>query len=148
MANMSYNTFQEGQSTARPPFFTGSNYVYWATRMKVFMESSGLDIWLATQIQYEPPTTEVSTWTDAQKTAASNNAKTMNVLYCSLDKNEFSRIMMCKTAYDIGKMLQVTHEGTSKVKQTKISILNNQFHSFKMKPNESRIDMHSRFQTI
>ena len=45
-------------------------------------------------------------------------------------------------------MLQVTHEGTSKVKQTKISILNNQFQSFKMKPNESIIDMYSRFQTI
>ena len=55
---------------------------------------------------------------------------------------------MCKTAYDIWKMLQVTHEGTSKVKQTKINSLNNQFQSFKMKPNESVIDMYSRFQTI
>ena len=148
MANMSYNTFQEGQSTPRPQFFTSYNYVHWATRMKVFMESNGLDIWLATQIQYESPTTESNTWTDAQKTAASNNAKAMNVLYCSLDENEFSRITMCKTTYDIWKMLQVTHEGTSKVKQTKISILNNQFQSFKMKPNESIIDMYSRFQTI
>ena len=92
MASMYYNTFQEGQSTARPPFFTGSNYVYWATRMRVFMESSGLEIWQATQVKYEKPTTEVSTWTDNQKTAASNNYKSMNILYCALDKNEFSRI--------------------------------------------------------
>jgi len=145
---MNYNTFQEGQSTARPPFFTGSNYIYWATRMRVFMESSGFDIWQSTQTQYVAPTTEVNTWTDAQKTNASNNSKAMNVLYCALDKNEFSRIMMCKTAYDIWHMLQITHEGTTKVKQTKISILKNQFSSFKMKPNESIIDMYSRFQTI
>ena len=47
-----------------------------------------------------------------------------------------------------GITLQVTHEGTTKVKQTKISILQNQFSSFKMKANESIIDMYARFQTI
>ena len=44
--------------------------------------------------------------------------------------------------------MQVTHEGTSKVKQTKISILTNQFQLFKMNPNESILDMYSRFQDI
>jgi len=34
------------------------------------------------------------------------------------------------------------------VKQTKISILQNQFSSFKMKPNETVSDMYMRFQTI
>ena len=90
----------------------------------------------------------MNTWTDAQKTTASNNAKTMNVLFCSLDKNEFSRVMLCNTAYDIWRTLQVTHEGTNKVKQTKISILQNQFSSFKIKQNETIVDMYSRFQTI
>ena len=56
--------------------------------------------------------------------------------------------MLCTTAYDIWRTLQVTHEGTTKVKQTKISILQNQFSSFQMKQNESIVDMYSRFQTI
>ena len=72
----------------------------------------------------------------------------MNVLFCSLDKNEFSCVMLCNTAYNIWRTLQVTHEDTNKVKQTKISILQNQFSSFKMKQNESTVDMYSRFQTI
>src|SRR5574338_93488 len=56
--------------------------------------------------------------------------------------------MLCTTAFDIWRTLQITHEGTTKVKQTKISILKNQFSSFRMKQNETIIDMYSRFQTI
>ena len=47
------STFQEGQSTACPPLFTGSNYAYWSTRMRIFMEANGLEIWQATQIRYK-----------------------------------------------------------------------------------------------
>ena len=56
--------------------------------------------------------------------------------------------MLCTTAFDIWRTLQITHEGTTKVKQTKISILQNQFSSFKMKQNETIIDMYSRFHSI
>ena len=121
--------FQEGQSTARPPLSNGSNYAYWSTRIRIFMEANSLEIWFATQNKNEAPTTEMTTWTEAQKTASFNNAKAMNVLFCSLDKNEFSRVMLCTTAYDIWRTLQVTHEGTIKVKQNKISLLRNQFSS-------------------
>ena len=55
---------------------------------------------------------------------------------------------VCKSAYEIWKTLQVTHEGTSKVKQTKISILTNQFQLFKMNPNESISDIYSKLQDI
>ena len=56
--------------------------------------------------------------------------------------------LLCTTTFDIWRTLQVTHEGTNKVKQTKISPLQNQFSSFRMKPNETIVDMYSRFQTI
>ncbi|WP_373694340.1 hypothetical protein, partial [Pseudomonas aeruginosa] len=67
---------------------------------------------------------------------------------CSLDRNEFNRVSVCKSAYEIWKTLQVTREGTSKVKQTKISILTIQFQLFKINPNESISDMYSTFQDI
>jgi hypothetical protein len=72
----------------------------------------------------------------------------MNVLFCSLNKNEFSRVMIYTTTYDIWYILQVTHEDITKVKQNKIWILQNQFPSFKMKANVSIIDIYARFQTI
>ena len=68
--------------------------------------------------------------------------------FVSLDWNEFNRVSVYKSAYEIWKTLQVTHEGTSKVKRTKISILTNQFQLFKMNPNEFISDMYSRFQDI
>ena len=58
--------------------------------MHIFMKANVLEIWLATQNKYEAPSTDIGTWTDAQKAVASNNAKDMNVLFCSLNKNEFS----------------------------------------------------------
>ena len=75
------NIFLEGQSTARPPLFNGSNYAYWSTRVRIFIEGNGSEIWSATQDKYEAPTTAMNTWNDAQNTAASNNAKAMNVLF-------------------------------------------------------------------
>ena len=70
------------------------------------------------------------------------------MLFCSLDRNEFNTVSVCKTAYEIWRTLQVTHEGTSKVKQTKIAMLVNQFELFKMNENESISDMYCRFQEI
>ena len=142
------SSFVEGQSTARPPLFNGSNYAYWACRMKIYLQSIGLETWNITQTEYSEPTTNFATWTAEQKTVAQHNSKAMNILFCSLDRNEFNRVSVCKSAFEIWKTLQVTHEGTNKVKQTKISILTHQFQLFKMNPNESISDMYSRFQDI
>ena len=148
--NTSTNTssFVEGQSTVRPPFFSGSDYAYWACRMKIYLQSVGLDTWNITQTKYIEPTTDFSQWTPEQNGVAQNNSKAMNILFCSLDRNEFNRVSVCKTAYVIWRTLQVTHEGTNKVKLTKIAMLVNQFELFKMNENESISDMYCRFQEI
>ena len=83
------NLFSEGQSTVRRPLFNGSNYAYWACRMKIYLRCVGLDTWNITQTEYSEPTTDFAQWTAEQKTAAQNNSKEMNILFCSLDKNEF-----------------------------------------------------------
>src|SRR5574338_505254 len=142
------SSFVEGQSTARPPLFIGTNYAYWACRMKIYLQYVGLDTWNITQTEYSEPTTNFAQWTTEQKTVVQNNSKGMNILFCSLERNEFNRVSVCKSAYEIWKTLQVTHEGTSKVKKTKISILTNQFQLFKMNTNESISDMYCRFQDI
>ena len=149
IVNLNNSTsFIEGQSTVRPPLFNGNNYSYWACRMKIYLQSISLDTWNITQTEYTEPTTNFAQWTNDQKTTALNNSKAMNILFCALDRNEFNRVSVCKSAYEIWKTLQVTHEGTNKVKQTKISMLTNQFELFKMNQNESISDMYCRFQEI
>ena len=142
------STFAEGQSTQRPPLFNGLNYNYWATRMRIYMQATSFEAWNATQAEFVVPTTDYPTWTQTQKNEASANAKAMNMLFCALDRNEFNRVSICTTAYQIWETLKVIHEGTNKVKQTMISMLKNQFQNFRMRQNESINDMYSRFQDI
>ena len=148
MENTSNTSYTEGQNTTRPPFFNGLNYSYWSTRMRIFMQASGFDTWNIIQSEYTIPTTEYATWSNTQKLDATANAKAMNMLFCALDKNEFNRVSICKTGYEIWNTLRVTHEGTTKVKQSKISMLKNQFQTFRMKQGESISEMYSRFQDI
>ena len=95
------NSFVEGQSTARPPLFNGSNYAYWGCRMKIYLQSIGLDTWNITQTEYTEPTTNFAQWTTDEKIIAQNNSKAMNILFRSLDRNEFNRVSVCKSAYEI-----------------------------------------------
>ena len=57
----------------------------------------------------------------------------MNILFCVLSMEEFNRIRSCKTAKDIWNNLEVTHEGTNQVKESKISMLVHKYELFKMK---------------
>ncbi|MGD7428544.1 hypothetical protein, partial [Ralstonia pseudosolanacearum] len=46
------------------------------------------------------------------------------------------------------KCLEVTHEGTSKVRDSKKAIYVRQFEAFSMKPGETIVEMHTRFTNI
>ena len=76
------------------------------------------------------------------------NAKAMNLLYCALDPNEFNRVSTCSSAKEIWDTLEVTHEGTSQVKQSKVNMLVHTYEMFKMEPSETISDMYTRFTNI
>ena len=76
------------------------------------------------------------------------NAKVVNVLYYALSVNEFNRISSCATAKKIWDRLEVTHESTNQVKETKINMLVHKYELFRMESNETIIDMFTRFTNI
>ena len=39
------NHIVEGHSINHPPYFNGEDYLYWNDRMRLFIESTSLDIW-------------------------------------------------------------------------------------------------------
>ena len=90
----------------------------------------------------------MSEWFESEKKVFALNAKAMNALFCALDKNEFNRVSMCDSAFDIWRTLEVTHEGTSRVKESKINILVHSYELFRMKPSESIGDMYTRFTDV
>src|SRR4051812_32853272 len=72
----------------------------------------------------------------------------MNALFCALERNEFNRLSNCKTAHEIWHILEVTHEGTTRVKESKISVLVHKFELFTMNEGESIKDMYTRLTDI
>ena len=72
-----------------------------------------------------------------RKKLFSLNVKAINILFCALDRNEFNCVSICKTTHDIWHILEITHEGTSRVKKYKINLLMHSFKLFRMKPSET-----------
>ena len=72
----------------------------------------------------------------------------MNALFYALDKNEFNRVSICETTFDSWHTLEVTHEGTSRVKESKINFLVHIYELFRMKPSETIVDMYICFTDV
>ena len=51
------------------------------------------------------------------------NYSAMQMLMCALGPLEHNRIIGCKTARQIWRLLEVTHEGTNEVKTSKVDLL-------------------------
>jgi hypothetical protein len=76
------------------------------------------------------------------------DSKAMNALFCAMDKNEFNRVSTTTSSHQIWHTLEVTHEGISKVKEIKISVLVHRFELFKMLDKETISEMFTRFTDI
>ena len=137
---------QEGHSTVRPPFFTGTNYTYWKIKMMTWME--GQDLWDIVEEEYTRPTAKGAERTPAHKAIIISNAKAMTALFCAIDANEFNRVSTCKSAHEIWHNLEVTHEGTNKVKQSKICLYIHKYELFKMQETEIVEEMIARFTEV
>ena len=87
-------------------------------------------------------------WDEVDKKMAQLNAKAMNILYCALDANEFNHILTYLSAKEIWDRLEVTHEGTNQVKESKINILVHKYELFKMEHDESITEIFTHFTDI
>ena len=68
----------------------------------------------------------------------------MHFLFCALDIYQFNHISNCKSAFEIWNTLENIYEG-SHIKQTRTDVLTHEYELFKMKNNESILEMFSRF---
>ncbi|GKV51122.1 hypothetical protein SLEP1_g57796 [Rubroshorea leprosula] len=103
-------------STAKPPFFDGTNYNYWKNRMKVFMLANVPKAWIVTMKgpnvpmkvvgESEVPKEEVE-WNDEDLVKIMINNKAINMLQCALNPMEFHGVSRCDTAKEMWDMLKV-----------------------------------------
>ncbi|XP_070010897.1 uncharacterized protein [Nicotiana sylvestris] len=76
------------------------------------------------------------------------NNKARNLLYNAISGEEYKKISNCDTAKEMWDKLEVTYEGTSKVKETHINMLVHDYELFQMKEGESIEEMFVRFSKI
>nr|CAN63624.1 hypothetical protein VITISV_012388 [Vitis vinifera] len=87
-------------------------------------------------------------WNECERRNFQLNAKVVYTLQCSMDRNEYNRICQCKSAKEIWRLLEITHEETNQVKESKINLLVHSYELFFMKDNEIIVEMITRFTDI
>ena len=92
--------------------------------------------------------TTYNTWTITEKENETLNAKGLNILFCALSYEQFSKVSAYKSPYEVWHALEVSHEGTSQVKETKINMLIHKYELFKMHEDENVSEMFSSFLDI
>ncbi|XP_028083034.1 uncharacterized protein LOC114284334 [Camellia sinensis] len=144
------SSLPKGQASNRPPFFNGTNFNYWKTCMIMHIQSIDYEVWKIICDGPKVPTKAIdgllvskleSEWTSTNYKDIQSNAKAVNMLYCALDATEFNRICTCTTAKEIWDKLIVTHEGTTQVKESRVSLFVHNYELFKMKPDENIFQM-------
>ncbi|XP_070036169.1 uncharacterized protein [Nicotiana tomentosiformis] len=98
----------------------------------------------------QPPTDpeDIDEYTDEQMVVVQVNAKARNLLYNAIGGEEYEKILICDTTKEIWDKLEVTYEGTRKVKETRINMLVHDYELFQMKEGESIEKMFARFSKI
>ena len=77
------------------PILGKEEYIFWSTRMKIYLKSLGCDVWNAVIIDYSPPN---KVRTLAQKKAKKNNANAMAAILDGLPQSINRKIGPCVSA--------------------------------------------------
>ncbi|XP_070035482.1 uncharacterized protein [Nicotiana tomentosiformis] len=126
-------------------------------RIEIYAKSYDVKVWrvikkgnypllAAAQPPVDPE--DIDEYTDEQMAVVQVNAKARNLLYNAISGEEYEKISSCDKAKEIWDKLEVTYEGTSKVKETHINMLVHDYEIFQMKEGESIEEMLARFSKI
>ena len=99
-----------------PSHFDGNNYAYQKVRMKAFLKSIDVRVWIFVEYRWEKPTTPVSEWQTSQKEAAAFNSKAINAIFNVVSMEKFKRISNVEIAHTTWNILQTVYEGIKAIK--------------------------------
>src|SRR4030066_2260851 len=158
---------KEGGLLNKPPLLDGFNYDYWKSRMSAFLKSIDSKTWKDVLKGWEHSvvvnaegvrTTDLKPeedWSKEDDQLALGNFRTLNALFNGVDKNIFRLIKQCTVAKDAWEILKTAHEGSSKVKMSRLQLLTTKFEELKMKDDESIqyihmniLDMENSFDSL
>ncbi|KAL8145281.1 hypothetical protein AgCh_003468 [Apium graveolens] len=136
-----------------PPLLHGAeNYNDWKFRMKKFLQRDAFE-WDAVENGFTIPMKEgkpksLKDLSPEEVNAMNSNAKAMNSLLNGMVATELRKVLACTTAKQIWDTIKVSHEGTSKVREVKLSMLMSDYEGFRLERDESVRDTQGRFLTL
>ncbi|CAM8965641.1 unnamed protein product [Rhodiola kirilowii] len=149
---------REGQNITRPPLLEGNKYGYWRVRMKAFLKSQDESVWEAVEQGWMDPVAlneegkvcllAKDKWTEAQKKTEAANSKAMNAIFSRVDEKNFKMISTCEDAKKAWDILQTAHEGTTKVKISRMETVTSKFENLRMQEDETIVDFNTRVLNI
>ena len=116
--------------------------------MRVFLCSIDDSVWDVVEIGWTRPKVAKSTWDKAALVAANGNSKALNAIFCGVSLNEFHRISHVTIANEAWQILEMTYEGTKKVKDTKLQMLITCFEELKMSEDKSFDSFYGRLNEV
>ena len=118
--------------------------------MQIFIEAIDYKIWEAIEIgPYVPSIIDGSTsigttikkprdkWSEEGRRIVQYNLKAKNIITSTLGIDEYFRISNCTSAKEMWDTLQLTHEGITDVKRSRINTLTHEYELFRMNTNEN-----------
>ncbi|XP_057720454.1 uncharacterized protein LOC130934959 [Arachis stenosperma] len=126
--------------------------------MNIFIQSVDYRLWkIILKGPQFPTTTEAdgvvtlkgeAYWNEEDRKKVELNAKAVNLLNFAVSFEKYRRVSRCTIAKKIWDKLQITHEGTTQVKRSKINMLNREYEMFSMKEGETIDELFKRFNII
>ena len=116
--------------------------------MRAFLCAIDEFVWDSVENGYAKPTTTKSEWDKAALALANANSKAINAIFYSVSLNEFHRITHMKTTKKAWTILEMTYEGTKKVKDTKFQMLTTSFKELKMGDDEAFDSFYGKLNEI
>ncbi|KAL5779196.1 hypothetical protein ACOSQ2_009933 [Xanthoceras sorbifolium] len=126
--------------------------------MRAYLKSIDEHVWTSIEEGYTPPTTisedkrkslkPKSTWTPTDYSLATWKSKGLNAIFCGVDDSQYRHIQKCESAKEAWKILQITHEGTTAVKRSKLQMLTSQSKSLQMDENETFAEFEAKLTDI
>ena len=114
--------------------------------MRMYLGSINDQVWEVTENDYA--IIDPDDPTNQDKINKQCNTMALNTIYNAIDSKVFEQIKDCERANEVWKRLEETYEGTPAVKSAKLYILKDKLTSFKMKEDESILEMVHRLQVI
>ncbi|XP_074569703.1 uncharacterized protein LOC141826360 [Curcuma longa] len=144
---------KEGFSTNRPPFFDGSDFQYWRSRMEYYLKTD-ISMWFSVREGFVPPKDEEgkeldsSRWSAEQTRKGQADAKAVVTLQCGISKDQLNKVGPFTSAKELWNKLIELHEGTRDSRIAKRDLFLNQLQNLSMKDNETVSELHGRFKEI